>query len=131
MPASGSTVICVQTPVLPLKTTSSFFPRLAAELTRLRNRVEAPDHLAGANVERAGQTLRVVGRLDGHAFLERRADEHHVVHDGRCRVQADLASLQIDLLARAVNDAFLEVDDAVAAEAGDRLAGLGVERHET
>ena len=41
---------------------------------------------------------------------------------------ADLAGLEIDLLAGAEDDAFFQVDDAVLAEAGDRRAVLRVER---
>src|SRR4030095_12394151 len=32
-------------------------PRVVAEITRARNRVELPDHLAGADVERADDAL--------------------------------------------------------------------------
>ena len=56
-------------------------------------------------------------RLDGQPLLERRADEYDVLDDRRRRVQADLAGLQVDLLALAVDDAFPHVDHAVLAEA--------------
>ena len=54
--------------------------------------------------------------------------EHDVVDDGRRRVQADLAGLQLDLLALAGDRAFLQVDDAALAERRDHRAVLGVER---
>ena len=103
-------------------------PGLVAELAGARNRVERPDQLAGAHVERARQPFGVVVRDDREAFLERRADEHHVVDDGRRRVQADFAGLEIDRLPIAEDRAFLQVDDAVLAERRDRLAGLRIER---
>ena len=103
-------------------------PGVVAEFTRLRDRVERPEQLAGADVPRAHQALGVVVRLHRQAFAERRADDDHVLGDGRRRVEADLAGLQIDLLALADDGADLHVDDAVGAEAGDRHAGLRVER---
>src|SRR3954466_11190069 len=43
---------------------------------------------------------------------------------------ADLPGLEIDLLPGAEGDAFLQIDDAVLAEAGDRRAVVRVERDE-
>ena len=91
------------------------------------NGVEGPEQLAGPDVEGANQALGVVVRHDRHAFLERRADDHDVLHHQRRRVQAGLAGFQIDLLAGAGNHADLQVHHAVLAEAGDQLAGLGVQ----
>ena len=54
--------------------------------------------------------------------------EHHVFDDRGGGVQADLAGLEIDRLTAAVRDAFLQIDDAVLAEALNRCTGLGVER---
>ena len=51
------------------------FPRVVAEFTGPRNRVERPEQLAGARVEGADQPLGVVVRADGRAFAERRADD--------------------------------------------------------
>ena len=67
-------------------------------------------------------------RLDRHAFLEGRADDHDVLDDGRRRVEPDLAGLEIDLLALAEDRALLHVDDAAFAERRDHRAGLRVER---
>src|SRR5207247_10108001 len=90
-----------------------FFPGIVAELARARDRVEGPEELAGPRVPCADEPLRVVMGLDGEAFTERRADDDHVLRDGRCRVKADLTGLEIDLLALADNGADLHCDDAV------------------
>ena len=100
-------MICVQTPVLPFVAHESFSQVSLPNSPGPRNRVERPEQLAGPHVEGAHQPLGVVVRVDGHAFLERRADDDDVLHDGRRRVQADLAGLQIDLLADAVHHARL------------------------
>ena len=49
------------------------------------------------DVPRAHETLGVVVGLDRQPFAERRADDDDVLGDGRRRVQADLAGLEIDL----------------------------------
>ena len=46
-------------------------------------------------------------------------------------VDADLAGLKIDLLVRALDDADLQIDDAVGAEGRNHRSGLGVQRDET
>src|SRR6185503_4152250 len=73
-------------------------PRVVAELSGTWNRVERPQHLAGAYVIRAHESLGVVVRRDRHAFLHRRSDEHHILDDGWGRVKADLTGLEVDLL---------------------------------
>src|SRR5262245_19981336 len=109
----------------------SFFPGVVAEFTRLRNRVELPDLFAGADIERAHETFRVRAVAIAEAFEHRRADDHHVVDDGGCRVQADFTLLEIDLFVFADDDADLQVDDAVLTERRDWLAGLRIELDET
>jgi len=42
-------------------------------------------------------------------------------------VQTDLSGLQVDRLAAAVHDPFLQVEDAVLPKALNRRAGFGVE----
>jgi hypothetical protein len=59
-----------------------------------------------------------------------RPDDHDVFHNGRRGVQADLARLQIDLLAGAKHGPPLQIDDAVGAERADHGAGVRVERDE-
>src|SRR5207244_5297631 len=54
----------------------------------------------------------------------RRADDDHVFHHGRRRMDADLARLEIDLLALAEHRADLEIDDPVLAERGDERSVL-------
>ena len=72
--------------------------------------------------------LGVVVGLDGHALLERRADEDHVLDDGRRRMQPDLAGLEVDLLALAEDGALLHVDDAALSKRRNHRAGPGIER---
>ncbi len=76
--------------------------------------VEAPD--IALHVRLAGR--RAAGKMRG-------ADDHDVFRNDGRRVETDLAGLQIDRLVIGR----LQIDDAVDAEAGDRHAGLGVERH--
>src|SRR5215203_1746856 len=103
------------------------FPGVVAELAGPRNRVEAPDLLAGLHVEGADQPLGVGAVAIAQTLEHRRADDDGVVDDGRGRVQADFALLEIELLVLADDDADLQIKYAGGAERGDRLAGLGVE----
>jgi hypothetical protein len=90
--------------------------------------MERPEQLAGAHVERAHESLGVVVRADGRALAERGADDDDVLRDGGRRVPADFSGLEIDLLPGAEDDALLQIDDAVLAEAGNRRAVVGIER---
>jgi hypothetical protein len=65
---------------------------------------------------------------DGRALAERGADDDDVFGDGGRRVPADFARFEIDLLPGAKNDALLQIDDAVLAEAGNRRTVVGIER---
>src|SRR5262249_19075925 len=103
-------------------------PRVVAELAGTWNGVERPEQLAGPDVERAHETLGVVGRRAGHAFLERGAVGPCVADDRWRRVQADLAGLEFDLLPLAGDRALLQIDDAALAERRHHRAVLGVER---
>src|SRR5206468_1951408 len=105
----------------------SVFPRLVAGLAGIRNRVEAPDLLAGARVVGADEPFRVRAVAIAETLGHRRPDDNRVVDDGRRRVNADLAALEIDRLVLADDDAFLEIDHAVLAEGRDRLPGLRVQ----
>src|SRR6185295_18221914 len=106
------------------------FPRVVAELARTRNRVPRPDPASGPHVERTHNPFGVVVRDDRHPLFHRRADDDGVFHDERRRVHADLAGLEIDLLSRADDRALFQIDNAAAAERGDGLAGLRVQRYE-
>ncbi len=66
-------------------------------------------------------------RRHRRALAHRRTNDDRVLHDGRRRVDADLAGLQIDLLPLADDGADFEIDHAVLAERRDRRAGLRVE----
>ncbi len=101
-------------------------PRVVPELTRFRDRVEDPQALARADVERADVALVVPVRLGREPLAERGADEHHVLGHDRGRLQADLARDEIDVLIVVA----LEVDGAALAEGGDGDAGPGVEREQ-
>ena len=88
--------------------------------------MEDPQPLAGAHVEAADVALDV-GLAGRHAAgLVRGADDDDVAGDDRRRVQSDLAGDRIDRLIVVL----LQIDDAVRAEAGTRIAGLRVERDE-
>ncbi len=101
-------------------------PRVAAELTRLRNRVEDPQPLPCPDVEPADVTL-VVDLAARHAAGHvRGADDHRVSCDDRRGVQANLAFDGVDDLIVVL----LQIDNAILAEARDRNAGLCIERDE-
>ncbi len=101
-------------------------PRVVPELARFRDRVEDPQALAGADVERADVALVVPVRLGREPLAERGADEHDVLGHDRGRLQADLAREEIDVLIVVA----LEVDGAALAEGGDGDACLRVEREQ-
>ncbi len=108
-------------------------PGLVVLLARAGHRVEAPELLAGADVVGAHETLDVRAVEIAEALEHRRLHDDHVVDDERNGVETNLALLEIDLHLLAVlvdHHALLEVDDALLAEGLDRVAGLGVERHE-
>src|ERR1700752_2502828 len=89
-------------------------PRIGAELTSARNRVEDPEPLAGSNVETPDVSLLVVLALGRPARQVRGADDDDVLRDDRRGMQANLTRLEIDRLVVVE----LQIDDAVAAEAG-------------
>jgi len=68
----------------------------------------------------------VAAALRVGAGLVRRADNHHILGDGRRRMEADLAGDEIHLLIVVQ----LQIDDAALAEPGDRHAGPGIEGDE-
>ncbi len=103
------------------------FPRLIAEFARSRNGVKAPQLLAAPHIPSAHDTFRVVMRWDGRALPHRGPYDHHIPGHGRGRMDADLASLQIDLLVVAFLDADLDVEDAAVGEGRDHRTRLGVE----
>src|SRR5439155_27373001 len=99
-------------------------PGVDSELARPRDGVEDPEPLAGADVESAHVALDVFLAVRRAAGKMRGPDDHHVLRDGRRRVQADFAGDQVDLLIVVE----LEIDDAAFAEARNERAGLCVER---
>ena len=88
-------------------------PGLVAELAGLRDGLERPDALAGADVEAADVAGNVRLRRRRGAGDHRGADDDDVAHDDRRRARADLAGLH-DVAV----EAFGEIDDAVLAERG-------------
>src|SRR5712691_9022967 len=106
------------------------FPRLVAELAGPWNRLEVPQPLPRAYVERLDEAFGVVVRARRVAFPECGADDDHAAGDGRRRVQADFSGDRIDGLPRPVDGGRLEVNGAVLAERLDTLAVLRVQRDE-
>src|SRR5713101_3837270 len=88
------------------------FPRFVAEFARPRNGVEAPQLLAAPRVESAHHAFRVVMGWDGRPLSHGGADDHHIPGHGRGRMDADLATLEIDLLVVPLLDADLDVEDS-------------------
>ena len=78
--------------------------------------MEHPEAAAGARIEAAHVAFLVALALRDAAREVRRADNDHVVHDDRRRVEANLAGDQVHRLVVVL----LEVDEAVLAEGGDR-----------
>ena len=86
--------------------------------------MENPEPLAGLHIEAANIASDISAALRIAAGEMRRADDHHVLGDERRGMQADLAGHEVDLLIVVE----LEIDHAAFAEAGNGLAGLGVQR---
>ena len=101
-------------------------PRVVAELAGSRDRVEDPEALAGSHVVPADIPLHVTLAPRVRTRLVRGAHDHHISGDDGRRVEADASGRHVDLLI----EVELQVDDASAAEAGHRGAGLRVERDE-
>ena len=102
-------------------------PCLAAQFARARNGVEGPQQLSRASVERPDQTLRVVVRRNRLTFAERRADDDDVFRNGGCRVDTNLAGLQIDRLSVSEHHTLFQVDDTVGTEGTDHRARPSVQ----
>ena len=92
------------------------WPRLVAELARMRNGVKLPGQLAGDHIVRA----QIAGRRHV-AFAGGRPEKNEILEDlagcagldaKRCRIPAQ---------------AFAQIDDAVGAKAGDRLPGQRID----
>ena len=92
-------------------------PGLRAVLARLRNGVEDPLELAGADIEGAHVAADVLLGVEGVAH--RLAHHDRVADDGRRAAPA---------VARALGQTGLQVDPPVVAEIAERLAGGGIER---
>src|ERR1700674_1531984 len=72
-------------------------PGVVAELTLSGDGVELPNLFPGPSIKRANQTFGVVMAFNSRAFSHRGTHDHHVSSYRRRRMDADLASLQIDL----------------------------------
>src|SRR6266705_6499847 len=108
----------------------SLLPGLVAELARPGDSVELPNLFPCPHIERPNQTFSVVMAFNGSAFSERGTHDHHVSSYSRRRMDADLASFQIDLLVDSFHDTDLHVENAVRAKRVDQCARLGIELHE-
>src|SRR6266446_9372774 len=102
-------------------------PGLVAELAGPRNRIPTPQLFAGANVPGTHDALGVVVSRYGRPFPHGGPYDHHVAGHSRSRMDADLATFEVDLLVIPLLDADLDVEDAVVAKGRDQGAGLGVE----
>src|SRR5579864_3049305 len=85
----------------------SIQPSVVAELAFPGDGVELPDLFPGPDIKRANQTLGIVMGFNGRAFSHRGTYNHHVSSYGRRRMDADLASLQIDLSVDSIHHANL------------------------
>ena len=98
-------------------------PGVIAKFAGLGDGVEGPQPLAGAHIEGANIALGVVVIDRREAFAEGGADDDGVARNGGRRMDAGLAGFKVlDLLIPVL----LEVDDAVFAEIGVGLAGIGI-----
>ena len=98
--------------MLPLNSAESFQPRVVAELAPLRNGVEDPQPLAGADVVAAHHALRVAHRPRRRARPVGGADDDDVADDERRGVEPELGGVEIDVLIGFE----LQIDGAVASE---------------
>ena len=103
-----------------------FQPRVVAELTGLRNRVEDPAALAGSRVEGSHEALRVRAAPRRAAGAVRGADEDDVSGDDGRAVPGDIGGDRIELLVVVL----LQIDDPLLAESRQRRTGLRVEADE-
>ena len=94
-------------------------PGVDAELALLRNRVEGPDELAGARVERPHVARRIV--LVHQPIADAVAEDDEILVDDRRR------RVGVVLLVDGPDEALAEIDDAVLAEAFNRLSSLRIE----
>src|SRR2546428_5421520 len=91
-------------------------PRVVAELTGLRNRVEDPLPLPRLHVERANEALRVRPAPRRPASPVRGADEDDVLGDHWRTVPGDIAGDRIELLVVIL----FQIDDTLVAKPGQR-----------
>ena len=95
-------------------------PGVAAGFALLRNRMERPELLAGADVESADVPRRCLGRA--RPVRDRRADDRHVAAEGDRRTHA------VDPPRHFPVQTEREVDAAAISERGDRFAAQRVHR---
>ena len=93
-------------------------PGVVAELALLRNRMQRPQLLAGADVEAVDVATRPF--LVGRAVVNARADHHDVADDDRRRADGKIRR------AHRVRDAGVQVDFSAIAERRVERAGLRI-----
>src|SRR4029450_4200109 len=83
----------------------AILPGFVSRLSGIGNGIEAPDLLAGSNVEGANKAFRVRAGpvVEGEAFFHRRSDNHGIVHDGRRGVQTDPSPLEVYVFVLSIN----------------------------
>src|SRR5438067_4542777 len=99
-------------------------PGVGSILTGLGNRVKDPKALAGAHIKAAHVAAHVFAALGIAACEVCGADDDDILRDYRRGMQAHFARYEVDILIVVL----FQIDDAIAAEAGNRRARLGVQR---
>src|SRR5262245_31972337 len=93
--------------------------------------MKRPKQPSRTDIEGSNQTLGIVVSLRRESASHRRTDDDDVFDDGRRGMRADLAGLEIDLRARAVDDALLEVHDPFFTEGRNHGARLRVQGYQS
>ena len=106
-------------------------PAVIAEFAGPRNGVELPKLFAGMDIEGKNHAFGGVVGLRGASFAECGAYENDAAARDRGRgVEADLAGVDVDGLAGAVDREAFEIDEPPGAEGANASAGMGVEGYE-
>src|ERR1700690_4307318 len=106
-------------------------PCVVAKLSRLGNRSESPEELAGAYVEGANQAFGVVVSPRAESIPKRCAHDDFVFRYHRGRMQTYFSLHQIDLVACADLGSYLQVNHSVFSEGGVRNARFRIECNQT
>ena len=106
----------------------TFLPRVVAKLALLRNGMENPEPLAGADIEATDVSLVVAHALGSHAFAKSSADDHRVFGHHRRGLDANFAGNQIR--ENVLIGIHLQIHFAVISKRRNSNACLGVQTNE-